>query len=87
MQLVDGLQRLTAVRRFMAGELAVFGGHRLADIEDPRYLRRVNLRFYVNALRTRADVLRWYLELNAGQVAHAPEELARVAGLLRAEAA
>lgn len=39
----------------------------------------------VNELRTRAEVLRWYLQLNSGGVVHTEEELARVRALLEAE--
>lgn len=83
---VDGLQRLTAARKFMSNELAVFGGHYLKDFEDT--LRMADAAFfdvYVNKLPTRAAVLNWYLELNEGGVVHSPSELARVRQLLTAE--
>jgi hypothetical protein len=84
--MVDGLQRITAARRFMSNELAVFGGHTLKDFEDS--IRMADAAFFevhVNKLPTRAAVLNWYLELNEGGTIHSTEELARVRGLLAAE--
>jgi len=86
MVLVDGKQRLEAVRRFMRGELGVFGGHPIGDWDDgDRHFLRHSFSFHVNSLPTRAATLRWYLELNEGGVAHDPAELARVRALLAAE--
>jgi hypothetical protein len=83
MVLVDGLQRLTAVRRFLANEIPAFGTL-YRDYKDelrsaPRYL---GFRMCVNNLRTRAAVLTWYLEINDGGVVHPQEELDRVRALL-----
>lgn len=82
--LVDGKQRLEAVRRFMRNEIPAFG-HRFAEYTDRPRFPNAALRFMVNTLPTRADVLNWYLEINAGGVAHTPEEIARVRALLDAE--
>lgn len=85
MVLVDGLQRLTAVRRFMANEIGILGGHRFEDFEG--YFRhfRHNFRVNVNELPTREKVLRWYLALNDGGVVHTDSELTRVRSLLQEE--
>ncbi len=82
-ELVDGLQRVTAVLRFVRGEIKAFG-HRFADYTDPRCM---GARFHwrVCNLPTRAEVLNLYLLLNAGGVVHSPEEIARVRGLLERE--
>lgn len=92
--LVDGLQRLTSVRMFMRDEIAIFAGQG-GDPEnegwhkseiDPRAIRRISgggfLRFTINQLKTRADVLRWYIELNAGGTPHSDEEIERVRAML-----
>ena len=86
LQTVDGLQRLTACLRFVRGEIPAFG-HYYHEYEDPLALWRVLLRFQVNNLETRAQVLNWYLEINAGGVVHTDEELDRVRALLDREAA
>lgn len=84
LELVDGKQRLEAVRRFMAGKLAVFDGHCL---EDPKELSWADFRFKMRIckLPTRAGVLQWYLAINAGGTPHSEEELSRVRQLLAME--
>lgn len=84
-QIVDGLQRLTAVRTFLGDGIPAFG--RLRSEYSGNMPSTGGLRFevHVNKLRTRAEVLRWYLEINSGGVVHSAEELERVQGLLSAE--
>lgn len=80
-QLIDGKQRLEAARRFLRGELAVFGGYIASDLgRHPPH--DVMFRFHVYELETRADVLRWYLGMNSGGSIHTQEELDRVRQLL-----
>lgn len=84
--LVDGKQRLEAVRKFMRNELRVFNGNLLSEIEGISHgVRRSDFVFKVNSLPTRAQVLTWYLELNSGGVVHTEDELARVRQLLEEE--
>lgn len=81
--IVDGLQRLTAIRAFINDEIKVFGS-RYSEFEDS--IRQTNtMRLNVNDLRTRAEVLQWYLDFNSGGTVHSDEELAFVAGLLEGE--
>ena len=83
MQLVDGLQRITAIRCFLNGDIAAFG-YLISEFED-KIPYNISLSFNVNNLATRADVLRWYLELNSGGVVHTEDELDRVRYLLAME--
>ena len=83
MVLVDGLQRLTAVRLFMSDKLPAFGST-LSQF-DGFLPYTFTLSFRVNDLETRAEVLQWYLEINTGGVVHTPEEIERVRKLLDAE--
>lgn len=84
MVVVDGLQRLTACLKFVDSKLPVFDGYYLDDIENVNpMLRGINLIFMVNGLRTRKEVLQWYLELNSGGTPHSNEELDRVRGMLK----
>ena len=83
MVLVDGLQRITALRLFLVDAIKVFGLLR-SEFEDEIPLD-LSVGFRVNNLPTRADVLRWYLEINAGGTPHTDNELKRVEGLLEAE--
>ena len=79
--LVDGKQRLESVRKFLRGELSVFGRTR-EQFTGPL---RCDFIFRVNDLPTRELVLKWYLEINSGGVVHSTEELDRVRKLLRKE--
>ena len=76
--LVDGLQRLTSILKFLNNDLPVFGGNFYRDYTDS--LSWVDHVFYfnVNNLKTREEVLTWYLEMNSGGVVHSEEELERV---------
>lgn len=84
--LVDGKQRLTAVLDFLDDRVPVFGGHRFSDFADRlRALGNPSFRWRINDLRTRAEVLQWYLDLNTGGVVHTKEEIGKVKRLLAKE--
>lgn len=86
MQIVDGLQRLTAVRKFLAGEVKPFGLS-ISDFAGSTYdpMRpRFRLRVAVHTFQSRADLLNHYLDLNAGGTPHSDAEIARVRGLVAA---
>lgn len=74
---VDGLQRITAIRRFIRNEIRAFGSFRIEYTDNPRILQDT-LRVYVNDLKTKREVLQWYLEMNAGGTPHTDEEINRV---------
>lgn len=82
--IVDGKQRLEAARAFMRDEVPVFGGYRCSEIKGklPMHAQFV---MCVNDLATRAEVLKWYLEMNTGGTPHTPEEISRVKQLLQEE--
>jgi len=80
--IVDGKQRLNAVRLFMSGVIKVFGSY----IHE--YTNKVDMlvgRFSWNiaALNTRKEVLEWYLNFNAGGTVHTYEELQKVRNLIK----
>jgi hypothetical protein len=80
---VDGLQRATAIKGFVNNEFRVFG-YLYNEFEgSPRIMQGV--RININDLKTRKDVLQWYLEFNSGGTIHTPEELERVKALLAIE--
>jgi len=81
--IVDGLQRLTAILRFVQDEIPAYG-HLYSQFEGPLRLFH-DVRINVNCLQTRAEVLQWYLEMNAGGTPHTAEEIERVRALLAAE--
>lgn len=82
-QCIDGLQRLTAVRKFMAGEFSVFGGLFAGDLaKSPFDLGRYRLQMAVYEFDRRADLYQFYLDLNSGGSPHSAEELGRVRQML-----
>ena len=82
---VDGLQRLTAIRKFLSNELPVFGYY-LKDFEDYRVLlRSYSITLNVNCLKTKKEVLEWYIDFNSGGTVHSEEEISRVKKLLDEE--
>lgn len=83
--LVDGKQRLNAVMRFLRNEIPAFGSV-YSEYTD-RLPLHASFTFHINDLKTRAEVLQWYIDLNAGGVAHTEEEIEKVRALLTQEAA
>lgn len=83
---VDGLQRLTALRGFMRNEVRAFGQlyHEFGQ-EIGAARNSESLVFNINNLKTRAEVLTWYLQMNSGGTPHTGAEIARVHQLLEAE--
>jgi len=80
--LVDGKQRLDAALGFVNNEVPVFGGHYMRDFTDKPRMTLCSFRWHVNDLKTRAECLQWYLDLNSGGTVHQPEELDKVRALL-----
>lgn len=86
LQCIDGLQRLTAIRAFMRGEVRPFGLS-LGDFDGTSYAPRRSLyriRLAVHAFQSRAELLTYYLDINAGGTPHGANELDRVRRLLAA---
>lgn len=86
-ELLDGLQRLTAIRRFQIGEIPMelTNGTRmfLKEFSEPdRKMWTGNAGMTVTLkyvkYSTRAEILHLYLLLNSGGTPHTPEELDRV---------
>ena len=85
--MVDGKQRLTAVLSWMRGDFPVFGDTWREDLGPlPFSDHNTSFRVHVNNLKTRAEILRWYLEMNEGGTPHTAQELERVRHLARMEA-
>lgn len=88
MILVDGKQRLNSLIRFLNNEFAVFKN---LDKENEGYFAKdfdalsPTVRFVINDLKTKKQVLQWYLQINKGNIAHTPEEIDKVERLLKKE--
>lgn len=82
---VDGLQRITAVQRFMNNEIPAFDCY-MKDFDDDFAftLDFVNygFNFHVNDLKTKEEVLTWYIEMNEGGTPHTKAEIDKVKKLL-----
>jgi len=83
MVIVDGKQRLEAMRKFLRDELPIFGYTRY-QFSD-RLHASSTVQIAINDLPTRKEVLQWYLDLNDGGVAHTSEEIDKVRKLLKKE--
>ena len=79
--LVDGKQRIEAVRRFLSNQLPAFG-HLFGEYEDRLRTVGPDFVFHVNNLKTRREVLQWYLDINSGGVVHTEKELKAVQNCL-----
>lgn len=82
--IVDGKQRLRAVRMFMHDELKAFG-HVFSEYTDRLRIHHAGFKWRVCSLATRAEVLNLYLSINAGGTPHTSEELDQVRALLNKE--
>jgi len=80
---VDGLQRYTAIKRFINNEIKVFWYY-YSEFEDSLRMKH-DMRININDLPTRKDVLQWYLQMNTGGTVHTEEEINRVKMLLEKE--
>lgn len=77
--LVDGLQRLTALLDFLNDKFKVFGYY-YSEYQGYPSLEH-SLRFHINDLKSRSEVLNWYLEMNTGGTVHSKKEIDRVTNL------
>lgn len=78
---VDGLQRITAILRFLDNEIPVFG-HFKDEYED-RIPFNIFFHWHVNDLTDMKDVLTWYIEMNEGGTPHTKEEIEKVKNMIR----
>ena len=81
--LVDGKQRIEAVRAFMGGYIKAFG---LYVWQFDGNMDSLTCRFSWNIanLKNRNDVLQWYIDFNSAGVIHTEDELNRVRGMIKA---
>lgn len=79
---MDGLQRITAIRRFMNGEIPVFESY-INEYEDDMSIVRHNIKVNINNLKSEKDVLQWYVDMNAGGTPHSSEEIDRVIKMIQ----
>lgn len=78
---VDGLQRITAIQKFINNEIRVFGLLH-SEFEGETDLVRHSMKLNINDLKTKREVLQWYVQMNAGGTPHSAEEIERVKKLM-----
>lgn len=74
---LDGLQRLTTIQKFIAGELKVFG-LKFEQLPKRTILRDLQIVVKVYDFQYRTEMLEFYRDINNGGMAHTHEELSRV---------
>lgn len=74
---VDGLQRITAIQRFLNNEITAFGQY-YSEFGGKTNLICHGVQIHVNDLPSRKDVLQWYVEMNEGGTPHSQAEIERV---------
>jgi hypothetical protein len=81
--IVDGKQRCEAWRKFYANELKVFGSY-ASEFTDTVRMATTTMLININDLKSKREVLQWYLDFNSGGVIHTESELNKVRNLLAA---
>lgn len=80
-EIIDGKQRLEAVRAFLRNEVKAFG-HYYKEYEDKLHFMDNSFNWRVCCLNSREDVLKLYLNINAGGTPHTKAELDKVRKML-----
>ena len=78
---VDGLQRITAIQKFMGNALKAFGQYYREFGGKPHPLHHC-MQVNVNNLQTKREVLQWYVEMNSGGTPHSQAEIDRVMAMM-----
>lgn len=82
-QCIDGLQRITAINKFLDGEIKPFGLS-ASDLDGSSFNPHRSMfrfRVAVHNFERKADLLTHYLDINSGGTPHSKEELDRVAAM------
>lgn len=86
LELVDGKQRLNAVKGFLNDEVKAFGKY-LSEYPDNMMVTsgiKIDFLFNINNLTTKKEVVEWYLGMNAGGSVHTEDDLQTAYNVLKA---
>lgn len=72
--ILDGLQRTTAMCRFLNGEYPVFNDMYFSDINSTRVLGGHNLKLRVYTFSSHVEACEFYIQMNKN-ITHSPEDL------------
>ena len=82
--LVDGKQRIDAVLGFLNNKVKAFG-RLFKDFSGKMDPLTARFAFHICDLRTKREVLEWYIMMNTGGTQHQPEEIEKVKMLIKNE--
>lgn len=80
-EIVDGKQRLEAVRAFLRNDFKAFG-HHYKEYTDKLRITSAYFNWRVCSISDRAQILQLYLNINAGGTPHTKQELNKVRKML-----
>ena len=83
MVIVDGKQRIEAVLGFIHNEVKAYGYYR-KEYRDKWSMIQCCFHIHVADLKTREEVLKWYLDMNTGGTYHTDAEIDKVKKLIEA---
>lgn len=84
-QCIDGLQRLTAIRKYIKGEISPFGLS-INDLNNTSFsIKRCFyvFKFAIHNMTKKSDLLSHYLDINSGGTQHSEDEINKVRKLLK----
>lgn len=81
---VDGLQRISALKNFVGNKIKVFGSY-FNEYKDTIRIMSDVMKININDLKTRKEVLQWYVDFNSGGTIHTSDEIERVKQLIMQE--
>lgn len=84
MVIVDGKQRIEAVVGFLHDKVKAYYYY-LSEYEDKLDTITHGFDVYVNDLKDRHEVLKWYLDMNTGGTVHTDNEIEKVRELIEKE--
>lgn len=74
LELVDGQQRIKTVLEFLDDKIKVFDGSVCSEMGNMRLIKTGFL-FHINNLKTKREVVEWYLAMNSGGSVHTEDDL------------
>ena len=80
--IVDGKQRLNAVILFLTDKIKVFDTY-YKDYEDKLKSYKAEFIWHIASLKSKKEVLEWYLDFNSGGTVHTEEELNKVKNMIK----
>ena len=78
---VDGLQRITAFRRFINNEIKIFDSY-FREYTD-KLRMKFTIKVNINDLKSEKEVLQWYVDMNAGGTPHTSDEIEKVRKMIQ----